>query len=155
MTDAVDTELRAQLIVDHARNPVGRTLARDAGEPGPGQRDARGYTPSCGDEVLVRVTVDAQGRVSDVAWTGHGCTVSQAGASMVAALVAEAPVASAELAVLLSELQRATPPGGAGLDETRFGDASALGGGWLTVQRARCASLAAAAVLAALPPRAG
>jgi nitrogen fixation NifU-like protein len=38
--------------------------------------------PLCGDELTVQLTVDAQGRIEDVRFSGHGCAISQAAASM-------------------------------------------------------------------------
>ena len=38
--------------------------------------------PLCGDELKVTLRVDAEGRVEDVRFTGHGCAISQASASM-------------------------------------------------------------------------
>lgn len=38
--------------------------------------------PLCGDELRVEIKLDGDGRVSDVAFSGHGCAISQAAASM-------------------------------------------------------------------------
>ena len=38
--------------------------------------------PLCGDELKVQIKVDADNRVADVAFSGHGCAISQAAASM-------------------------------------------------------------------------
>ena len=38
--------------------------------------------PLCGDELTVRLAVDEDGRISDVRFSGHGCAISQAAASM-------------------------------------------------------------------------
>jgi nitrogen fixation NifU-like protein len=38
--------------------------------------------PLCGDELTVRLALDDQGRVRDVRFSGHGCAISQAAASM-------------------------------------------------------------------------
>jgi nitrogen fixation NifU-like protein len=39
--------------------------------------------PLCGDELTVQLAVDDQGRVADVRFSGHGCAISQAAASMI------------------------------------------------------------------------
>ncbi|HZU61873.1 MAG TPA: iron-sulfur cluster assembly scaffold protein [Solirubrobacteraceae bacterium] len=39
--------------------------------------------PLCGDELTVTLAVDDQGRVEDIRFSGHGCAISQAAASMV------------------------------------------------------------------------
>ncbi|MFL5822215.1 MAG: iron-sulfur cluster assembly scaffold protein [Solirubrobacteraceae bacterium] len=38
--------------------------------------------PLCGDELTVQLAVDGEGRVEDVRFSGHGCAISQAAASM-------------------------------------------------------------------------
>jgi nitrogen fixation NifU-like protein len=41
-----------------------------------------GANPLCGDRITLMLDFDAEGRVSDVAFTGRGCAISQASASM-------------------------------------------------------------------------
>lgn len=41
-----------------------------------------GANPLCGDRITLMLTVDAAGKVKDVAFTGRGCAISQASASM-------------------------------------------------------------------------
>jgi nitrogen fixation NifU-like protein len=38
--------------------------------------------PLCGDVIRIDVRLDEQNRVSDVAWSGDGCAISQASASL-------------------------------------------------------------------------
>jgi nitrogen fixation NifU-like protein len=38
--------------------------------------------PLCGDELRVQIRVDGEGRVEDLRFSGHGCAISQASASM-------------------------------------------------------------------------
>jgi nitrogen fixation NifU-like protein len=38
--------------------------------------------PLCGDELTVQIAVDDAGRIADVRFSGHGCAISQAAASM-------------------------------------------------------------------------
>ena len=38
--------------------------------------------PLCGDVVRIDVKLDENGRVTDVAWSGDGCAISQASASL-------------------------------------------------------------------------
>ena len=49
--------------------------------------------PLCGDELRVTIKVDAEDRVEDLRFTGHGCAISQAAASMVSDEVKGMPVA--------------------------------------------------------------
>ncbi|MBV9005870.1 MAG: iron-sulfur cluster assembly scaffold protein, partial [Solirubrobacterales bacterium] len=38
--------------------------------------------PLCGDELTVRLALDGEGKVEEVQFSGHGCAISQAAASM-------------------------------------------------------------------------
>ena len=48
--------------------------------------------PLCGDELKVMIKVDGEDRVEDLRFTGHGCAISQAAASMVSDEVKGMPV---------------------------------------------------------------
>jgi len=43
----------------------------------------RDFNPLCGDELTVQLAVDGQGLIEDIRFSGHGCAISQAAASMV------------------------------------------------------------------------
>ena len=42
----------------------------------------RDLNPLCGDELTVQIAVDGEGRVGEIRFSGHGCAISQAAASM-------------------------------------------------------------------------
>jgi nitrogen fixation protein NifU and related proteins len=48
--------------------------------------------PLCGDELRVTISVDEDERVRDLRFTGHGCAISQAAASMVSDEIKGMPV---------------------------------------------------------------
>ena len=48
--------------------------------------------PLCGDELRVTIRVDGEDRVEDLRFSGHGCAISQAAASMVSDEVKGMPV---------------------------------------------------------------
>jgi nitrogen fixation NifU-like protein len=48
--------------------------------------------PLCGDELRVQLKVDEDGKVAQVAFSGHGCAISQAAASMASDEVVGMPV---------------------------------------------------------------
>jgi nitrogen fixation NifU-like protein len=48
--------------------------------------------PLCGDELTVQIAVDDEGRVDDIRFSGHGCAISQAAASMTSDEVKGMPV---------------------------------------------------------------
>jgi nitrogen fixation protein NifU and related proteins len=48
--------------------------------------------PLCGDELRVQLKVDDEGKVEDLAFSGQGCAISQASASMVSDEIIGMPV---------------------------------------------------------------
>ena len=69
-------DLYQQTILDHNRNPRNfRTV------PG-ANRAAEGNNPLCGDRITMMLALSEDGRVTDVAFTGRGCAISQASASL-------------------------------------------------------------------------
>jgi nitrogen fixation protein NifU and related proteins len=48
--------------------------------------------PLCGDELRVMIKVDEEERIADVRFSGHGCAISQAAASMVSDEIKGMPV---------------------------------------------------------------
>lgn len=125
--------LYQQLILDHSKSPVGRhPLASPTAS-------SHQVNPTCGDEVTLDVEV-REGVIAAVGWTGHGCSISQASASLLAGLVEGRTVADAR--DLLEEFREAMRSRGAiELDEERFGDAIALNGVSKYVARVKCAML--------------
>jgi len=83
-------ELYQEQILDHYKRP------RNKG-PLPGATlQARDTNPLCGDEVTLRLRVDASQRISDVRFEGRGCAISQASASMLTTIVKGKSRADAE-----------------------------------------------------------
>jgi nitrogen fixation NifU-like protein len=71
-----------QLILEHYKSPRNRGELPDA--------DAVVFmnNPSCGDEVQLQLKIDqAEDRVTDVRFLGHGCSISQASISMMTGLL--------------------------------------------------------------------
>ena len=44
--------------------------------------EAEDHNPLCGDQLKVMLKVDAEGKVQDVRFEGHGCAISQASADL-------------------------------------------------------------------------
>ena len=65
-----------EYILDHYRNP------RNFGHLDPPTASAEDMNPLCGDKIRVELLVGDDGRVSDVRFSGKGCAISQASASM-------------------------------------------------------------------------
>ena len=78
MTDL--QELYQSVILDHNRKP------RNFGELPEANRHADGKNPLCGDEVHVALVVHDD-VITDVKFTGHGCAISKASASLMTTAV--------------------------------------------------------------------
>lgn len=68
-------ELYTQVIMDHYQRP------RNRGELEGAELEERLLNPLCGDEVTVYAEFDGD-KVADVKFSGRGCSISQASASM-------------------------------------------------------------------------
>ena len=55
-----------------------------------------GHNPLCGDRITMMLHVDAEGNVAEVAFSGRGCAISQASASLLTDEVKGRPVAEIE-----------------------------------------------------------
>ena len=126
-------QLYQQLILDHAREKHGfGDLATPTGT-------SRQYNPLCGDEVTLKVEV-AGGAVAGVAWTGDGCSISQASTSVLHDLVTGRDVIEAlDLLAAFREMVRSR--GQAEPDEVLLGDAVAFAGVGRHANRVKCAML--------------
>jgi nitrogen fixation NifU-like protein len=69
-------ELYQQVILDHSRRP------RNFGEITDGAVLVHGDNPSCGDEIHLSVKFGDDGAIEDIKFTGQGCAISQASASL-------------------------------------------------------------------------
>ncbi len=86
MADASHVDaLYQEIILDHYKQKHGAGL-RD-----PFESEVHHVNPTCGDEVTLRVHLDA-GTVSDVSYDAVGCSISQASASVLNDLVVGKPV---------------------------------------------------------------
>jgi nitrogen fixation NifU-like protein len=74
--DAELEELYQQILLDHSKRP--RNFGEITGEA----VRVHGDNPSCGDEIHLQVRFGAGGGVEEVKFTGQGCAISQASASL-------------------------------------------------------------------------
>jgi nitrogen fixation NifU-like protein len=73
-------ELYRENILEHYKRP--HNWAPPA-EPLPDpDLEFQDLNPLCGDELMVQLSVDGEGRISEIRFSGHGCAISQAAASM-------------------------------------------------------------------------
>ncbi len=70
-----------EFILDHFNNPENKGTLEDP------DILVNGGNPGCGDVVTMCVKLDENDRVVDVKFDGHGCTISMAGADIIADLV--------------------------------------------------------------------
>ena len=73
-----------EILIDHNMHPAHKHELPDA------DMEMRGYNPTCGDDITLRLKV-ADGVVVDGAFTGSGCAISQASADMMLDLVIGKP----------------------------------------------------------------
>ena len=69
-------ELYQEVILDHSRRP------RNFGELPDASVKVHGDNPSCGDEIHLAIKFDGNGGLDEIKFTGHGCAISQASASL-------------------------------------------------------------------------
>ncbi len=79
-------DLYRENILQHYKNP------HHWGELPDPDLEAEDLNPLCGDELKVQLRVDGDGRIEDVRFSGHGCAISQASASMASDEVVGMPV---------------------------------------------------------------
>jgi nitrogen fixation NifU-like protein len=79
-------DLYRENILQHYKNP------HHWGELPDADLEAEDFNPLCGDELKVQLRVGEDGRIADVAFSGHGCAISQAAASMASDEVVGMPV---------------------------------------------------------------
>ena len=75
MTDELE-ELYQEVILDHSRRP------RNFGELPDAAVRVHGDNPACGDEIHLAIKFDLNGGLQEIKFTGHGCAISQASASL-------------------------------------------------------------------------
>lgn len=141
--------LYQELILDHYRRP------RNKGELEGATRSAIMKNPLCGDEVVLHVKVEDD-KLSDVRFSGRGCSISQASASMMTQLVkGKTADEIAELGNSFRDLVMGSAPAGDSATTGKLGSLRALGGVSRFPARVKCALLAWNALETAMSEPAG
>ena len=133
--------LYREVLLDHSRRPEGRG-------------DITGFAvthhelnPSCGDEITLGMSLGADGRIDAITWTGQGCSISTASASMMTGLLEGVEPAAARAMIedfrVMLRSPGSEPP-------EHLGDAAAFQGVARYVMRVKCAMLAWVAAEACL-----
>jgi nitrogen fixation protein NifU and related proteins len=139
-------ELYQEVILDHSRRP------RNFGNLADAAVRVHGDNPSCGDEIDLSVKFGADGSLQDIKFSGHGCAISQASASMMTAKVkGKTRMAAMEMLRVFHGLIV-----GEGDDSlSSLGDLRLMRGVRKFPQRVKCAMLAWRALEEALQHNAG
>ncbi len=69
-------DLYREQILEHYKRP------HNWGELPEADLEFEDSNPLCGDELKVQLVIDAERRVTDIRFSGHGCAISQASASL-------------------------------------------------------------------------
>jgi nitrogen fixation protein NifU and related proteins len=140
-------DLYQALILDHYRKP------RNRGELPGADRSAELLNPLCGDEIAVEIKLDGA-RISDVRFHGHGCSISQASASMMTELIKGKDVSTATDLVKTFKGMMLGQGDPEALGE-KIGDLVALHGVTQFPARIKCATLGWNALMLAIEGKSG
>ena len=135
-----ESELYQELVLEHKRKP------RHFGHLDAPTGKARGHNPQCGDDLQVEVQVE-DGRLRDIAFSGQGCAICIASASMMSEALVGRDV---ETAQQLQQRFRAVLTGDASPEEVDLGKLISLSGVRRYPSRIKCALLGWHALMHAL-----
>ena len=128
-------ELYQEVILDHSRRP------RNHGECPGATAHAQAENPSCGDEIAVHVRIGPDSKVEALTFTGQGCALSQASASLMTTKVRG--LAIPEAAAAVDRVQRMMTGGKLNeAEREKLGDIEILEGAAAYPQRVKCVTLA-------------
>jgi nitrogen fixation NifU-like protein len=128
-------DLYREIILDHYRTP------RNRGELDPPALSADGHNPLCGDEIRISVAVQ-NGVVTDVRFSGSGCSISQSSASMMTSAIKGKPVEQVKSIVRRFKQMMTIDEEDSEIDESiNLGDLEALQGVVKFPVRIKCATL--------------
>jgi nitrogen fixation NifU-like protein len=128
-------DLYREIILDHYRTP------RNRGELDPPALSADGHNPLCGDEIKISVVV-IDGIVTDVRFSGSGCSISQSSASMMTSAIKGKPVDQVKAIVRRFKQMMTIDEEDTEIDESiNLGDLEALQGVVKFPVRIKCATL--------------
>ena len=126
-------DLYQQIILDHNKNP------RNYRELPNATRKVEGYNPLCGDHYTVFIELDGD-VIKDVAFTGSGCAISKASASVMSTTVKGKTRGEAE--AYFETFHRLVTGDMSGLSTDELGRLAAFSGVSEFPARVKCASLA-------------
>jgi nitrogen fixation protein NifU and related proteins len=125
-------ELYQEVILDHSRRP------RNFGELPDASVRVHGDNPSCGDEIHLAVKFDGNGGLQEIKFTGHGCAISQASASLMTMKLKGK--SRADIEGMMRSFHELVTNGKVEAPKT-LGDLKVMGGVRKFPQRVKCAML--------------
>lgn len=137
---AAELDLYQEVVMDHKRTP------RHFGTLTAPTHQARGQNPQCGDDLQIALVVD-HGRISDIRFSGQGCAICIASASMMTEAVQGQTV---EQAQQLQARFRSVLTGQMEAEEAHLGKLISLAGVRRYPGRIKCALLGWHAMMHAL-----
>ena len=137
--------LYQEMILDHYRRP------RNKGEIPNADASVLMKNPLCGDEIAVHVRYDGD-EIAELGFSGRGCSISQASASMMTQLLKGKSVEDAE--AIRARFREMVMGDKAAAEDSSLGSLRALGGVARFPARVKCALLAWNALETALAERA-
>jgi nitrogen fixation protein NifU and related proteins len=140
-------ELYQEVILDHSRHPRNFGRLEDAAVR------VHGDNPACGDEIDLDVKFSADGSLQDIKFSGRGCAISQASASMMTAKLKGK--ARATVMETLRTFRDLVAGEGDDYSSSLLGDLRMMRGVRRFPQRVKCAMLAWRALEEALRESAG
>ena len=138
--------LYQELILDHYRRP------RNKGEVANADETVLMKNPLCGDEISVQVRYEGDS-IADVGFSGRGCSISQASASMMTQLVKGKSID--DIDTLRARFREMVMGDKSAADDGTLGSLRALSGVARFPARVKCALLAWSALETALARRSG
>ena len=126
-------ELYQQVILDHNKNP------RNFREMDDATKRVEGYNPLCGDHYTVFVKLAGE-TIDEVSFTGSGCAISKASASVMSSTVKGK--SREEAGDLFETFHRLVTGESSGLNTEELGRLAAFSGVSEFPARVKCASLA-------------
>ncbi len=128
-------DLYQQVILEHNKRP------RNFVKLDPCTHHAEGYNPLCGDHLNIYVRVNDEGVITEVSFTGDGCAISKASASMMTAALKGKKVEEAR--ALFEEFRKLVMKElDPDQDGHHLGKLTVFSGIWKYPSRVKCAILA-------------
>jgi nitrogen fixation NifU-like protein len=74
-------DIYQEVILDHYQRPRNKGVLTNP------DISSRGFNPFCGDEIILSIKLDSNGKAETILFDGQGCSISQASASMLTELL--------------------------------------------------------------------